>query len=69
MQIYARMLLISKKSSNFADALEYTKKGGIIMDTIALPQCELEEAIEDVEAGRVSKAFKSTDELFSHLGI
>lgn len=34
-----------------------------------LPTCGLDEAIEDVEAGRVSKAFTSTEELFKHLGI
>ena len=36
---------------------------------VVLPTCELDEAVEDVEAGRVSKAFKTNEELFAHLGI
>lgn len=34
-----------------------------------LPTCGLDEAIEDIEAGRVSRPFYSTEELFKHLGI
>lgn len=34
-----------------------------------LPTCGLDEAIEDIASGRVSKPFTTTEELFKHLGI
>ena len=34
-----------------------------------LPTCDLDEAIEDEAAGRLSKPFHTNEELFAHLGI
>lgn len=39
------------------------------MGYTVLPTCELDEAIEDVEAGMLSKPFTTCEELFNHLGI
>lgn len=40
---------------------------GVTIDTSSDEKCGLDEALDDVQAGRVSGPFNSMDELMSHL--